>query len=100
MKGWTMTSVTVTVELPGSIEEKARTLGILTSEKMAELIAAEVERQRQEAAARLSETMDRLSAKFREEYGHLSETEALAMLDRWIDEADDKPETADNARSR
>jgi hypothetical protein len=87
-----MTSVTLRVELPRAVEEQARTLGILTSEKMAELIAAEVERQRQAAAARLSETMDRLSAKFREEYGHLLEDEALALIDQWLDEAGETPE--------
>lgn len=86
-----MTRVNLTIELSEDIEEKARAAGLLTGEKLSEMIEAELERQRQreEAGARLSRMMAVLSDDFRAEYGHLSEDEALAMIDQWIDEADD-----------
>jgi len=78
--------VMITIQLPQAIEDKARELGILTEEKIARLIEAEIERQREEAIVELRKTMALLSADFRTEYGHLSEEEALAMIDQWIDE--------------
>jgi hypothetical protein len=42
-----------------------------------------------EAAQRVLETMNQVSASFRAEYPDLNEEEALAMIDAWIDEADD-----------
>lgn len=82
-----MTSIQVTLELPADIAAQADRLGLLNGEKIAELIAAEVQR-RQAAATRLRETMDRLSAQFRQEYSNLTEAEALAMIDTWIEETD------------
>lgn len=42
-----MSNVTLTIELPYDIEEKARAAGLLTSEKLIELIEAELERKRE-----------------------------------------------------
>jgi hypothetical protein len=88
-----MTSIQVTVELPADVAAQADTLGLLSGEKIAELITAEVQRRRQAAADRLRETMDRLSQQFQQEYAHLSEAEALAMIQAWIDETDSLPDT-------
>jgi hypothetical protein len=79
--------VLINVQLPEAVEEKARAAGLLTSEKIGELIEAELERQRQSATVETLEMMDRVSAKFRAEYSHLTEDEALEMLNEWIDEA-------------
>jgi post-segregation antitoxin (ccd killing protein) len=85
-----MVGVLVTVELPKELEEKARAAGLLTSEKLAALIEAEVERQRQEAWERLSEAMDKVSASFRAKFGHLTDEEAQAMIDQWLHEVGEK----------
>jgi post-segregation antitoxin (ccd killing protein) len=79
--------VMINLQLPEDVEEKARAAGLLTSEKIAELIEAELDRQRQEAWQRLSQIMDQVSANFRAEYAHLTDEEAQAMIDQWIDEA-------------
>ena len=79
--------VMIQLQLPDDLEEKARAAGLLTSEKIVELIEAELERQRQAGAADALHIMDELSANLRAEYAHLSEEEALDMLDQWIDEA-------------
>lgn len=81
--------VTIILDLDRDIEQKAREAGLLASEAITEWIKAELERKRQEAAQRVLETMNQVSANFRAEYPDLTEEEALAMLDAWIDEADD-----------
>jgi F0F1-type ATP synthase membrane subunit b/b' len=84
--------VTIVLELDKEIERKARDAGLLTSENLAALIEAELERKRQEAANRIIDTMDKVSASFRARYPDLTEDEALAMIDQWIDEADQNPD--------
>ncbi len=82
--------VTIRLDLPQEIEEEARSLGLLTSEKITEMIEAEVQRQRNGAWTRLQATLAPVQAAFRSEYGHLSDDEAQAMIDAWIQE-DDTP---------
>ncbi|MBL8132013.1 MAG: hypothetical protein JNL42_09155 [Anaerolineae bacterium] len=84
------------LQLSEDVVQKARESGLLTDEKIGELITAEVERRRSEAAARLRDTMDQLSALMREEYGDLSEEEAQALLSQWLSETDDAPELGTN----
>jgi F0F1-type ATP synthase membrane subunit b/b' len=81
--------VTIILDLDRDIEQKARDAGLLASETITEWIKAELERKRQEAAQCVLETMNQVSASFRAEYPDLTEEEALAMIDAWIDEADD-----------
>lgn len=55
-----MISINVRVELPDELERKARAAGLLTSEKIAALIEAEVERQRDAAIQAARETLAKL----------------------------------------
>ncbi|MFQ3659286.1 MAG: hypothetical protein SNJ54_10090 [Anaerolineae bacterium] len=89
----TTIDLNVKLRLPEDVEQKAREAGLFTSEKIAELITAEIERRRTEAAVRLRDTMDKLSSLMQEEYGDLSEDEAQALLNQWINEADDESES-------
>lgn len=84
--------VMTNLQLPEDIEEKARAAGLLTSEKIAESIEAELNRQREEAWQNLSQTMDQISANFRAEYPDLTDEDAQAMIDQWIREARAKRE--------
>jgi F0F1-type ATP synthase membrane subunit b/b' len=93
----TTVDLNVTLQLPEDVERKAREAGLFTGEKIGELITAEIERQRKEAAARLTMMMEQLQANFRAEYGDLTDEEAQALIDQWIDEADDEILHQDNA---
>jgi len=85
----TTVDLNVRLQLPEDVERKAREAGLFTGEKIGELIEAEVRRQRQEAWERLQAKLAPVQAAFREEYGHLSDDEVQAMIDQWIDEADE-----------
>lgn len=87
----------VKLQLSEDVMRKARESGLLTSEKLAELITAEIERRRQEAAARLLDMMATMHAHMREKYGDLSDEEAQAMIDGWIAEADEETALEDDA---
>jgi F0F1-type ATP synthase membrane subunit b/b' len=93
----TTVDLNVTLQLPEDIERKAREAGLFTGERIGELITAEIERQRREAAARLTDTMDKIHAHMRAKYGDLTDNEAQAMIDQWIIEADE--ETTDHYTS-
>jgi F0F1-type ATP synthase membrane subunit b/b' len=80
----------VRLQLSEDVVQKAREDGRLTGEKIAELITAEIERRRKEAAARLTVIMDQLQANFRVEYGDLPDDEVQVLIDQWIDEADEE----------
>lgn len=87
--------VTITLDLDKELESEARSRGLLSSERIAELIASELRQQkRQEAAARLTAAMDVMAAHMREKYGDLSDDEAQVMIDAWIAEADEPDELA------
>lgn len=90
----------VTLQLPEDVERKAREVGLLTGEKIGELITAEIERQRREAAARLSDTMDKIHVHMREKYGDLTDDEAQAMINQWIAEADEETAHENDALSQ
>lgn len=79
---------TIELRLPDEVAEQARSLGLLTDEKLTEMIEAEIWRKRQTVWAELKEMTEPLRADFRAEYGHLSDDEALAMIDQWINETD------------
>ena len=55
-----MTILALTLELPDELAREAQDRGLLTSEKLGQVIRAEIERQRQ--VDRLFETMDKLAA--------------------------------------
>ncbi len=86
----TTVDLNVTLQLSEDVERKAREAGLFTGEKIGELIEAEIERQRKEAAARLTAITNQLQANFRAEYGDLTDEEAQALIDQWIDEADEE----------
>lgn len=96
----TTVDLKVKLQLPEDVERKAREAGLFTGEKIGELITAEIERRRKEAAARLAVIMDQLQANFRAEYGDLTDEEAQTLIDRWIDEADEEILHQDNASSQ
>lgn len=96
----TTVDLNVTLQLPEDVERKAREAGLLTGEKIGELITAEIERQRREAAVHLTMISDQLQANLRAEYGDLTEDEAQALIDQWIAEADDGIMQQDNASSQ
>ncbi len=89
----------VKLQLAEDVERKARAAGLFTSEKIGELITAEIERQREMAAEQLTTITDQLQANFRAEYGALSEAEAQALIDQWIDEADEEITQQDHTSS-
>lgn len=74
------------------MSSEKREAGLFTDEKIGELIEAEVQRQRQEACEQLQAKLVPVQAAFREACGHLSNGEAQAMIDQWIDEADATPD--------
>lgn len=86
----TTVDLNVKLQLSEDVERKARELGLFTGKKIGELITAEIERQRKEATARLTVITDQLQANFRSEYGNLTDEEAQALIDQWIDEADEE----------
>lgn len=79
-----MVNFNVDFQLPEDVVQKARQDGLLTGEKIAELITAEIERRRDAAAERLRVITEQLQANFRAEYGDLSEDEAQAIIDQWL----------------
>ncbi|MBL8152873.1 MAG: hypothetical protein JNM70_01715 [Anaerolineae bacterium] len=82
----------VKLQLSEDVERKAREAGLFTGEKIAQMIEAEVQRQRQAAWERLQAKLAPVQAAFREEYEHLSDDEVQAMIDQWIDEGDSIPD--------
>lgn len=90
----------VKLQLSEYVVQKAREDGLLTDEGLAELITAEIERRRTEAAAELLAMMEKMHAHMREKYGDLSDEEAQAMIDQWIAEADEETAVEDDAPSR
>ena len=90
----------VRLQLSEYVVQKAREDGLLTDEGLAELITAEIERRRKEAAARLSVMTEQLQANFRAEYGDLTDDEAQALIDQWIAEADEETPLKDDAPSQ
>lgn len=81
---------TIELRLPDKVAEQARLLGLLTDEKLTEIIEAEIWRKRQAAWQELKEMTEPLRADFHAEYGHLSDEEAQAMIDQWINESDEE----------
>ncbi len=90
-----MTLVNLTIEMPENIEQKARAAGLLTNEKVFELIEAELERKRKESWKRLQTMMDDISTAFRADYCHLTDEEAMEMIAQWGDEATNDAQTSD-----
>lgn len=78
--------VLIDIQLSEELAEKARNAGLLTSEKIAELLEAELLRQRQEAAERMFKIMDELQAATREEFGHMTEDEFMEMVNEIVHE--------------
>lgn len=78
--------VMINLELPEEIEEKARAAGLLTSEKLAVLIEAELERQKQENWAALFTVMGELQGAAREELDALPDDEFTGMVNEIVRE--------------
>jgi hypothetical protein len=76
--------VMIDIQLPEGLAEKARAAGLLTSEKIAALLEAELARQRQAAAGRLLEATDDLQAAAREDFGDMTEEEFMQMINEDI----------------
>lgn len=79
---------TIHLNLRPDLEDAARSLGLLTSERVAELIEAEVQRQRQAAWERLQARLAPVQAAFRQDYPGLTDEEAQASIDEWIEKQD------------
>jgi F0F1-type ATP synthase membrane subunit b/b' len=94
-----LVNLNVDFRLPEDVVQRARLDGLLTGEKIAELIMAEIDRRREAAAARLVTISEQLQANFRAEYGDLTDDEAQALIDQWIEEADEQSPHKDNASS-
>jgi hypothetical protein len=86
--------LTIQLELSKEVEADARALGLLSGKSVAQLIEAEVQRQRKAAWGRLRTLIAPVQDAFRAEYGHLSEDEGQALIDGWIEE-DDASHTPD-----
>jgi post-segregation antitoxin (ccd killing protein) len=76
--------INLKLELSDDVKRKAREAGLFTSEKMSELIEAQVKRQRQEAWEQLQAKIAPVQAAFHEEFGHLSDDEVQTMIDQWV----------------
>jgi hypothetical protein len=84
---------TIELRLPDDVADRARSLGLLTDEKLIELIEVEIWRKRQAAWTELRAMTEPVRADFRAAYGHLSDEDAQAMIDQWIDESDEESNT-------
>lgn len=82
--------LTIQLDLPKEIEEEARALGLLTSERLAQIIESEVQRRRQEAWEQLQALVAPIQAAFRAEFPNLSDDEAQDMINQWIEETTDE----------
>jgi hypothetical protein len=82
-----MITVQITLELNEETARTAQDLGLFENNVLASWIDAEVKRQRLIAGNRLLETMETVSAQFRSDYGHLSDSEQQDLLENWIREA-------------
>jgi hypothetical protein len=78
--------VTIILELDQQIEEEARSLGLLSSERLAQMIEAEVQRERKAAWKRLQDVVAPVQTAFQKEYVHLNDDQVQAMIDTWIDD--------------
>jgi len=71
---------TIELRLPDEVAEQARSLGLLTDEKLAEMIRAEIWRKRQAAWAELKEMLEPVQADFRAEYSDLNDDAFMEMV--------------------
>lgn len=79
-----MSDVNVLLQLPETLVQKAQAQGLLNNERMARLLAAELERV--EAWQRLNQLVEPARAAFRADYPDMNEDEIAAMLNDIIDE--------------
>jgi hypothetical protein len=78
--------VTIVLELSADLEREARRHGLLSAEKLTQLIESELRRQ---DAARLPAMLDRVSSHMRQKYAALTDDEAEQMIRQWSAAADD-----------
>jgi hypothetical protein len=93
-----MTDVDVTLRLPESLVEKARAQGVLRNERIARLLAAEVERV--ETWTRLNRTLAPAREAFRADHPDMTEDDMTAMLNDLIDEGRTVKRTPENPSCR
>lgn len=86
--------VMITVEMPAQVEEQARRLGLLSGERVAALIEAEVDRLQQEAGTanrlqvwqELEQAFEPAREAFRAEYAHLTDDQVMDMINDVVHE--------------
>jgi hypothetical protein len=79
-----MTDVDITLRLPEELVEKARAQGVLNNKRVAQLLAAEIDRL--EGWYALDQSLESARAAFRADHAEMSEGEIIAMIDNVIDE--------------
>ena len=79
-----MSSADVTLSLPTELIERARQQGILTDQRVAMLLEAEIERIERWHA--LDQSLEPVREAFRKEYGHLTEDEVMDMINDVVHE--------------
>lgn len=90
-----MSDIDVTLRLPETLVEKARAQGLLDSDRLARLLAAEIERG--EVWASLDRTLEPARAAFRADHPNMSEDEITALMNEIIDEARAEENTESSA---
>ncbi len=87
-----MTDVDVTLRLPEKLVEKARAQGVLSDERVALLLEAEIERM--EGWHSLDHSLDAVREAFRADHAGMSEDEVTAMINDVVHELRAEQKTA------
>lgn len=80
-----MSDIDVTLRLPAHLVEQAQAEGILTNQRIAALIEAEM--LRLQKWRNLDQSLEAARVAFRAEHGDLSEAEIMAMINELVHEA-------------
>lgn len=73
--------VTITLELPDDLKEQAQAMGLLTSEKLAEMIRTEMDPQRLVAFTAFEKKLKPVRDAFSNETAGMSDDDIQSMLD-------------------
>jgi len=79
-----MSRIILSIDMPEMLEEQARAAGLLSEERVIALIAAELARQT--SWNRLFGTMKQLQSASESDFGHMSETEFIDMVNDIVHE--------------
>ncbi len=85
-----MTDIDITLRLPEDLVEKARARGVLSSDRIASLLLAEIERI--ETWQGLTDSFAVARNAFQEDHSHMGEDDVIDMIDCIIHEDDEVTE--------